>query len=303
MRNPKASRKEWKVNQTPHLNFVDIFRIKWCWSWSEWSEHFGNWLQLFLISVVGSSVCGVLTNTPYMTLVFSTLCCFYILPGIYQQVPKYLQIQFHISSAMSSIYTGEMPMSGKVLSPLVTNRKLLPVSSSVCRCCWSTSFRSEFGCCWLDSQETENADSWSLFAADCVHLRFSVGHHSHDAVGMRPDVLGRKSSCHNRSDRAVWLFRVAWSWTFVLIGPSSPPNEPSFLPGVLYGWHQPEKSGISFLNESSVPCSARHPLKWKTKIALQTDTKACDVDVCENPVASGFPFPSGWWGLVQEKQE
>ncbi len=59
-----------------------------------------------MFSVAGTSIWGVFTNVPYMTLVLSTLCCYYILPGIYQQVPKYLQIQFHISASMSSIYTG-----------------------------------------------------------------------------------------------------------------------------------------------------------------------------------------------------
>ena len=59
-----------------------------------------------LFAAAGVSIWGVLTNVPYMTLVSSTLCCYYILPSIYQQVPKYLNIQFHVTPSMSSIYTG-----------------------------------------------------------------------------------------------------------------------------------------------------------------------------------------------------
>ena len=60
----------------------------------------------FIFAVAFESIKGIFTNVPYMTLVISTLCCYYILPSIYQQVPKYLNIQFHIDPSTASIYTG-----------------------------------------------------------------------------------------------------------------------------------------------------------------------------------------------------
>ena len=44
---------------------------------------------------------------PYLVLVLSALFSYYMIPGLYAQVPKYLIIQFKVDQAMSSILTGQ----------------------------------------------------------------------------------------------------------------------------------------------------------------------------------------------------
>ena len=62
--------------------------------------------MVFLFTETGSNLRSVFTNVPYMLLVLSTLCAYYIVPGIFAQIPKYLVVQFKIDQAMTAIYTG-----------------------------------------------------------------------------------------------------------------------------------------------------------------------------------------------------
>ena len=61
---------------------------------------------IILSTETGSNLRSVFTNVPYMLLVLSTVCAYYLVPGIMAQIAKYLVVQFKIDQAMTAIYTG-----------------------------------------------------------------------------------------------------------------------------------------------------------------------------------------------------
>ena len=63
-----------------------------------------------IISETWLNLRSVFTNVPYMLLTIATLFAYYMVPGLYSQIAKYLALQFEMDASLASVYTGKPTM-------------------------------------------------------------------------------------------------------------------------------------------------------------------------------------------------
>ena len=85
-------------------------------------------IEFDIISETWLNLRSVFTNVPYVLLTISTLFIYYMVPGLYSQIAKYLVLKFEMDASLSSVYTGKpiiflIPKAVHFLVPSIDYRR------------------------------------------------------------------------------------------------------------------------------------------------------------------------------------